>query len=1428
MLVTVLGVLEAHAAYVPFDEKWPAVRAEQIVADTRAAAVVADATTLEAVLHFTRQSACTAVLCIDERFELRVVRAASVVPSLDVDLHALLSAVPNSDLCYVLYTSGTTGLPKGVAVAHTGVVNQISAVGSSVVSADDVRVTLFTTSLCFDASLDEIFLPLSLGGCIVVADNLLVLADADAAQRFSDVTFLNGTPSAMQMVVELHALPRSVRAIELGGEALSAALVRQLYDAGVARVANVYGPTECTNECIVSILPRHPPDRIPIGRPIAGVEAYVVGADGQRVTHDATGELLIGGAGVAFGYLRRPEQTAERFVVNPFGSGRVYRTGDVVRVLADGQLEFVGRVDNQVKVRGFRIELEEVEAALAACAHVAAACVSVQDGQLVAHVMPSGRDLSLLDAAALRSAMAARVPAYMVPAAFQFIEELPLAVTGKVDRKALPPVRLGTAVVATATAGAAEPPSSDVERQILAAWRDVLCAPHIGVLDNFYDIGGNSLAAVRIVARCRAAGLERVSIKLLRDHNTVRALSDAIATAVANNSVDSSDASADVMLPADASARLAKFDVGERRDELCDVYTLTPLQAGMLFFTLKEPTAGVYADQWLCDLVGELDVDALQQSWQRVVHKHDSLRASFLWHELEEPLQLVWRNVALAWSVVDLVGVDESARDTTIESFLRRDRARGFQLDSAPLMRFALFCVEPRRHVFVWTSHHILMDGWSLPLILHDVFGGAGERVAPKFAPFVRHLLAQRSRHASAREFWRAQLASLPERRELPFALPRIVPPDEPFPQVSVTFDAELGARVFACARSLRVTPSTVLQGAWLLLLSCLTDSSDVVTGMTVAGRPPELTDVETTVGNFLNALPLIARIEPSESVADFFGKLQRSLVALAEFDDLPLVDIQRLAPSDGGSLFDSLVVFEDVCTADYGRAFGADVTAVRWFETTNFLLTFAFAIGEHGGVLNVTFDATRLTRARCEWFVGRYVALLESCVRDTQRPASRLEVVGERADLRGWNDTQCVVPDLCLHQLLERQCTATPAALAVVDDSVRWSYSELLAAVNRVAAAAGADRLIGILMSRTAALVAAVYGVLSAGAAYVPLDAGWPAERIAFVAGDAELSTVLTDSATWQRSGGALLEAAHAIGVRVTPLFVDELLSRADSGAPAAPAPSRICSPTSLAYVLYTSGTTGKPKGVCVEHRSVVNEVWHMGTRILTPPDLHCALFSTSVCFDASVDELFVPLAFGGRIVVVPSVLALCDATAAARLRANGDDVTLLNGTPSAIQMLVDTGQVPRSVRVVILGGEALPRRTADGLFATLGHDVRIFNVYGPTEATDLCLVERVLPGDTGAPLLGFAISNMCTHVVSTRSLMPLPVGVPGELVVQGVGVARGYWRRDELTRERFLEPTASPHWRASDGRARIARAIWCGDTPTAGSSTWVASIGR
>jgi amino acid adenylation domain-containing protein len=747
-------------------------------------------------------------------------------------------------------------------------------------------------------------------------------------------------------------------------------------------------------------------------------------------------------------------------------------------------------------------------------------------------------------------------------------------------------------------------------------------------------------------------------------------------------------------------------------------------------------------------------------------------------------------------------------------------------------MRFALFRVEPKRHVFVWTSHHILMDGWSLPLILHDVFGGTDVRAAPKFAPFVRHLLlAQQSRHARARDFWRAQLAGLPERRDLPFAVPRAVAPSEPFPQVSVTFDAEFGARAFACARSLRVTPSTVLQGAWLLLLSCLTDSDDVVTGMTVAGRPPELADVETTVGNFLNALPLIARVKASESVAEFFARLQRSLVAIAEFDDLPLVDIQRLAPSaDSGALFDSLVVFEDVCTADYGRAFGADVTAVRWFETTNFLLTFAFAVGERGGVLNVTFDATRFTRARCEWIVNHYVALLDSCVRDAQRPASRLEVVGERADLRGWNDTHGEVPDLCLHQLLERQCAATPTSLAVVDDVVRWSYSELLAAVYRVAAAlggaaVGADRLVGVLMSRTTALVAAVYGVLAAGAAYVPLDAGWPSERIAFVAGDAELSTVLTDRATWQRNGGALLEAAQAIGVSVTPLYVDELLARSSV---ASPAPNAVCKPSSLAYVLYTSGTTGKPKGVCVEHRSVVNEVWHMGSRILTVPEVRCALFSTSVCFDASVDELFVPLAFGGRIVVVPSVLALCDAATAVRLRSNGDDVTLLNGTPSAIQMLVDTGQVPRSVRVVLLGGEALPRRTAEGLFAALGDGVRVFNVYGPTEATDLCLVERVLPGDTGAPLLGNAILNMCTHVVSTRSLMPLPVGVPGELVVQGVGVARGYWRRDELTRERFLEPSASVHWRASDGRAYRTGDLGAAARRWAARVSSVASIGR
>jgi amino acid adenylation domain-containing protein len=1370
----------------------------------------------------------------------------------------------------VLYTSGTTGKPKGVAVEHRSVVNEVWHMGAHVLAEGDVARALFATSVCFDASVDELFVPLAFGGSVVVVRNLLALCDEDDAQARAavacGVTLLNGTPSGVQMLLDTRRVPRTARVVLLGGEALSRRTADALHAelGGAARVINVYGPTEATDCALVERVVAGESGAPLLGRPIGNMCAHVMAARSLTpLPVGVPGELVVQGVGVARGYWRRDELTRERFL-EPTASvhwrasdGRAYRTGDLVRRHADGRLEYMGRIDRQVKLRGYRIELDEVEAQL--CAFVsddgarrverAAAVVTrltgASDNVLVAYYVGTADETELL------ARCARTMPKYMVPAVLMRIDAIPLTSTDKVNYKALPaPTVSHVSSDAAEVEGKPYAELSETERAIADIWADVLggAASAIRSASNFFALGGDSLSAMRAMARLS----EQMACELPLSALFQNAVLFELAAFVESKR-------GGVALVRAASVARVAIELVPRAGGA--EYVVSFAQERMWFLDQLFPGGSEYNMPARYEMRGALNVGALRSALSALVARHEALRMRFVNKGVrgvssvirapDDPAALEWREIRVA-------------SDAEADAASDAEASRPFALSTGPPIRALLVRhdTDARRWTFVLTAHHIVGDGASFRVIeaelkaLYEAADGgadastlAGAALRPLKYDYVDYAHWQREALAPVLSeqlaYWRVALGDDLSPIELPYDGRHPSTASFGAASVAVRVPSALANAVRGVARAHGATMFMTLLAAWQAVLHVYSRQENVSVGAPIAGRGRS--EFDETVGVFVNTLVLRARFGGAlaeQSFGALLEQVKRTVLGAFDNQDVPFEQlVKELQPERDERRNPLFQVFFDVSNADTAtvsvgggsRDEGTALGDARWGElavemheppthSTQFELALSLAGERDGSVAGELEYASELFHAATAERIAAHWLELLRCVAESEGGAAVplrdvcLMSASEHAQEREqWNATiDATWPrDATLDSLLAQQAARTPTACAVRDGATLVTYDELVARRAAVARAlpsapGGGERLVGVLMARRASLVAALFGVMHAGAAYVAFDTAWPAERMAYVARDARLSALLSDRETWAQRGAALRDAVRADDSDggdqwslPEPVLVDELLERGNDASGSTSVAAAAALPASLAYVLYTSGTTGKPKGVAVEHRSVVNEVWHMGTRVLAEGDVAQSLFATSVCFDASVDELFVPLAFGGSVVVVRNLLAMCDDDDAQARAAVACGLTMVNGTPSGMQMLLDTRRVPRSTRVVLLGGEALSRRTADTLYAALGGGARVINVYGPTEATDLCLVEGVVAGESGAPLLGRPIGNMCAHVMAARSLTPLPVGVPGELVVQGVGVARGYWRRDELTRERFLEPTASVHWRASDGRA-------------------------
>src|SRR6185369_2644562 len=1124
---------------------------------------------------------------------------------------------------------------------------------------------------------------------------------------------------------------------------------------------------------------------VPIGRPIANTSIHLLDRGLHPVPVGVAGELYIGGVNLARGYFARPALTAERFVPAPAADrgsvpgARLYRTGDLARYREDGAVEYLGRTDNQVKVRGFRIELGEIEVALLAHPAVHEAAVAAPqrpDGhrRLIAYVvgdaLPGGEEL--------RRFLLERLPEHMAPSLFMPLERLPLGSAGKLDRRALPEPDAARPELAEAYA----PPEGDGELALAAVWSEVLQVERIGRNDNFFALGGDSILSLQILSKAREQGLE-LSLQQIFQHPTLRQLAA---------QVGRGGEAAQPLLHLEPFELLSTGDRGRLPASLEDAYPLAMLQTGMLFHGELGTEASTYHNTVSVHLSARFDLACLYLALQRLASRHPLLRTSFAFSCFSEPLQLVHREVCIPLETHDLRALSAAEQEAELDRWFERETHRLFDWSEAPLIRFHVHRRADDRFQLSWSEHHAILDGWSVAAMTAELGQdylallkqGPGAPQPPTSTSQFRDFVAlerQVVADAEARRFWLdllrdASLMTLPRLGERPPEPPRIV-------SLPVTLPADITGRVQALANRAGVPLKNTLLAVHARVLALASGQEDLIFGVVNNGRLEEA-DAERVFGLYLNTLPYRLRLGGGtwlDLVRQSF-EMERAMLPYRRF---PLAEIQRLA--GGRALFEVAFTYMNfhvmqgfADTSGEMRMMGA-----RNHVPTNFPLSVYFELEAFSSQLRLSldYDAAQLTAGQVQALAGTYQRALSALV---ERPESRyaeeslLAEAERRQVLAEWNRTEVVYPEAgsLLHALIQAQAERSPDAPALVFEGERLTYRELEARANRLAhflrrLGVGPDARVGVSLERSFDLVVALYAVLKAGGTYVPLDPSYPADRLAFMAADARAPVILTTR--------SLAESLPA-GARLVRL--DE-----ESGAWAGEredAPPEWAIPENLAYLIYTSGSTGVPKGAMNTHRAVVNRLlWMQETYRLTAADR--VLQKTPFSFDVSVWELFWPLLAGACLVVArPEGHRQSDYLAELIDR---EGVTFLHFVPSMLRAFLEEPRAARcaSIRQVCASGEALPGDLARRFFQVLPH-AGLDNLYGPTEAAIDVTAWSCDPAHTGPAVpIGRPIANLRIYVLD-RFLQPVPPATPGEVHIGGIGLARGYHARPELTAERFL----------------------------------------
>ncbi|MFJ1449355.1 amino acid adenylation domain-containing protein [Bacillus halotolerans] len=1382
MVAAMLAVLKTGAAYLPLDPEFPADRISYMLKDAKPSCMI----TTEEIADTLPDDLTAPQLVLDLPVTKEIVKRYSADnPNVHVSL-----AHP----AYIIYTSGSTGRPKGVVVTLKSLSNFLLSMQETFSLNEQDRL-LAVTTVAFDISALELFLPLISGASIVVAQKETTREPQALAKmiEYFDITIMQATPTLWHALVTNE--PEKLRELRVlvGGEALPSGLLEALH-ALDCPVTNLYGPTETTIWSAAAFLEKGVQGVPPIGKPIWNTQVYVLDNSLQPVPPGIVGELYIAGTGLARGYLGRPDLTAERFVADPYGppGTRMYRTGDQARWRADGSLDYIGRADHQIKIRGFRIELGEIDAVLAKHPQMKQAAVVVREDQpgnkrLVAYLVVS----SALDIAELRRYVGASLPDYMVPAAFVEIDELPLTPNGKLDRKALPAPDFGASVTDRG-------PRTPQEEILCDLFAEVLGLARVGIDDSFFELGGHSLLAARLMSRIRETMGAELGIAKLFDEPTVAGLAANLDQA--------------------QSVRPAL-----QRAERPKNIPLSFAQRRLWFLHCLEGPSPTYNIPVAVRLSGELNQEALQAALYDLISRHESLRTIF-----PESQGTSYQRILDADQARPDLYVTEMKKEELSERLA--DAARySFDLAAEPAFRAELFVIGPDEYVLLLLVHHIVGDGWSLTPLTRDLAAAYTARChgrAPEWTPlavqYADYALWQQSLLGSEHDpdsliagqlaFWKDRLKDLPDQLELPTDYSRPAEPSHQGDTIHFHIDSELHSRLLELARANRVSLFMVLQSGLAALLTRLGAGTDIPIGSPIAGRNDDaLSDL---VGLFINTLVLRTDTSGDPSFRELLERVREVNLAAYENQDLPferLVEVLNPARSRATHpLFQVMLAFQNTPDAELSLPGTESSLRIHSVGSAKFDLTLEISEsrlddGTPNGLEGLLEYSTDLfKRETVQALADRLLRLLEAAEADPDQEIGRLDILApeERSiTVTDWQSVSEKIPQACLPDLFEKQAALSPDSIAVVYEDKAMSYMELNERANRLARlliskGVGPEQFVALALPRSLDMTVSLLAVLKAGAAYLPLDPDYPADRIAFMLSDARPAFIITSSQ-------AENQIPPAENVQNIVLDDPELREKLKTYSPLNPDNTdriRPLSPYSTAYVIYTSGSTGVPKGVMIPHQNVTRlfgatDHWfHFGS------DDVWTMFH-SYAFDFSVWEIWGPLLHGGRLVIVPHDISRSPEAFLRLLVKEG--VTVLNQTPSAFYQFMqaereqpDLGQA-LSLRYVVFGGEALElSRLEDWYHRHPEQAPKLINMYGITETTvhvSYIELDRNIAALRANSLIGCGIPDLGVYVLDER-LQPVPPGVAGELYVSGAGLARGYLGRPGLTAERFIADPFGP----------------------------------
>ncbi|WP_342210364.1 non-ribosomal peptide synthase/polyketide synthase [Xenorhabdus stockiae] len=1402
MIVGLLAILKAGAAYVPFDPAYPAERLAYMLEDSAPTAILTQ-TTLAGTLHSTAP-----IVLLDNILDIS---SSSLAELPEHNLDAQSRGVTSRHLAYVIYTSGSTGLPKGVAIEHRNTVNFLNWARKTF-SQQELAHTLFSTSLNFDLSVYECFTPLLSGGTVHLVPDVLSLINTSSIATKQNLSLINTVPSAIPQLIEANAMPMSIRTVNLGGEAVKSHVVNQLFaHTPIPHICNLYGPSETTVYSTWTRMDRATGFHNHIGRPIANTRIYILDPSAQLVPIGTVGEIHIAGAGVARGYLNRPELTMERFPADPFSSepdARMYKTGDLGRWLPDGNIEYLGRNDFQVKIRGFRIELGEIEAQLMQCHGVSEAVVIAREDtfnkqaieektgeqkRLIAYLCPQkGVELSPLE---LRQQLAQHLAEYMLPSAFVMLETFPLTPNGKLDRQALPEPDVSTVITRSYQA-----PIGEKETALAHIWQELLGLEQVSRHDHFFELGGHSLMIVSLIERLYKFGW-KLDVRSVFSAPVLMVMAQAIEgdadTFVVPPNLIPADCTAITpdMLPL-VSLSQAEIDAIVEvtpggASNIQDIYPLAPLQEGVLFHHLLQEQGDIYLLHCMLTFSNRAYLDDFLSGFQYVIDRHDILRTAACWQGLVKPVQVVWRQARLT--------INEFIPSTTDDipaqlRALNNPREHRLKLSHAPLFLVDI-AYDPVQDNWLLALHfhHMTADHMTLELIFDEIAliqliqkqQGQPETL-PAALPY-RNFIAQTLSVPPAvhEAYFREQLADI-DTPTAPFGVLSLSD-DEPVAEARLSFDPVLAENIRHQARRLGVSPGVLFHVAWAQVLAQTSGCNDVVFGSVLLGRLQSGKGTARTLGMFINTLPVRVSLT-GQSVLDTVQATYRNLTILLEHEQAPLALAQQCS-----GVAQPMPLFSTLLNYRHTRLNEADIFEMPQLgmrilaaeERTNYPIT--LSVDDTGAGFRLTaLTGAGIDPARITTYLETALrSLTDSLARNPQQLIQTLSILPatERqqllVDFNAAQTTESAQSGL-IHQLFEEQAAHRPDTIAIVFEGNSFSYDKLNQRANYlahhlIAQGVRPDDRVAICVERSPLLIIGLLAILKAGGAYLPLDPAYPTERLQYMLRDAAPVAILTHTAHADK-----LSENHIPTVLLDEQETVLITQQVDN-------PTVHLTSKNLAYVIYTSGSTGQPKGVMVEHRSVLHLIINNSFADIGPDDrvAHCA----NIAFDASTWEIWSALLNGGCLHII-SQTVLLDPVRFSHSLIEGK-VTALWLTAGLFNAYLDIlmpmfGQL----RYLLVGGDVLDPGKIRQVFSSESQPAYLINGYGPTETTTFAATYVITsPIDiTRSIPIGRPIANAQIYILDPKGL-PVPVGVAGEIYIAGAGVARGYLNLPELTTERFLE---------------------------------------